>query len=351
MKNIVKSEQSIGQQEYNLVEKVQDNINIYKGVLSFNLCDIIFYDKDNDKLVKDTVDDNLITRKPADKFTPIGIVVIPSSHNVYGDNSCGVMSLKEMNASKPDTGGIFYYNLRFGHYKTDIPELTNYNVVCYIGNNGNPQNTIQGTTSNAYLPSDKFSNVQCPHDTDTYYYYNNSNYYIPSPYLTNGERNPLYYQTSSPSSSNNAMSDFNGRDNSQVLWDRATAQSDWRTASTIIVNLKSGYSPAACCCWRYHTDGTQQGDWYLPACGELGYIVPSFNKINEAITSLLNAYSASVGVTWSTDYYYLSSSQYSRDDVLQVGMGNGNVSSCDKSSDRLCRAWLRILPNMEVVRN
>jgi hypothetical protein len=41
--------------------------------------------------------------------------------------------------------------------------------------------------------------------------------------------------------------------------------------------------PSACCCWRYHTLGTEQGDWYLPAIGELGYAVNKINFVNSSI--------------------------------------------------------------------
>ena len=305
-------------------------------------CDLCFYDRTTDSLIIVAGDAWNSSTYPSSRYVPIGIVVVPGSHNVYGDGSCGVMSLREMNYSTPDEGSTSHQYMYWGQYGTDISELTNYNVVCHIGNNGNPQSTIQGTTSNAYLPSDNFDTIQCPHDTDAYYKYNDSDYYIPSPYLTNGERNPLYYQTTSPSSANNAMSDFDGKNNSQVLWDRATAQSNWKTASTITNNSGSGYSPAACCCWRYHTEGTSQGDWYLPACGELGYIIPPFNKINQAITNMRTAYGSSIGVELSNGSGYWSSTEYSSNRARLVNMLFGSGTFGDKHFSNYVRAWLRV---------
>ena len=58
-------------------------------------------------------------------------------------------------------------------------------------------------------------------------------YAAPSPYLTNGSRNPAYYQTISPSSTANRLADFNGKQNTQVICNLATAQPDWKTANTI----------------------------------------------------------------------------------------------------------------------
>ena len=298
--------------------------------------DILLWDKTG--LRKLFVSSDALSSYPSDSYTPIGIVVIPASHDVYGDGSCGVMSLKEMNYSTPDTGSTLYQYMYWGNYGNNISNLPNLNQVP-TGNQANGLPT--GQTSYAYLPSDKFSGTQCLHDTDAYY--NNSSY-IPSPYLTDGSRNPGYYQTTSPSSFNNCLADFDGRGNSEILWGLATAQSNWRTASTITNNSGDNYLPAACCCWRYHTEGTQQGDWYLPAMGELGYIMPPFNKINEAITKMRNAYGSSVGVTLSNNNYYWSSSEYNSSHARYVYTLNGFVYCNLKDYNNYVRAFLKVSP-------
>lgn len=300
--------------------------------------DYCFYDKTADKIIIIDQTKWSVDKYPSSKYTPIGVVVVPGSHNVYGDGSCGVMSLKEMNYSTPDTGSTSYQYMYWGHYGNDISNLPNLDQVP-VGNTSNGIPTSQ--TSYAIIPSDKFSGAQCAHDTDAYYY-SSSYSYAPSPYLTDGSRNPGYYQTTSPSSSSNALADFDGKGNSEILWGLATAQSNWRTASTITNNSGDNYLPAACCCWRYHTEGTQQGDWYLPACGELGYIMPPFNKINEAITKMRNAYGSSVGVTLDTNDYYWSSSEYSSDIARGVITGIGGVYISGKNDYRYVRAWLRV---------
>jgi hypothetical protein len=41
---------------------------------------------------------------PNSGWTPIGIVVVPGSHNRYGDGSCGVISLVSMDCNNPEDG-------------------------------------------------------------------------------------------------------------------------------------------------------------------------------------------------------------------------------------------------------
>ena len=70
-------------------------------------------------------------------------------------------------------------------------------------------------------------------------------------------------------SSGAAITDMNGKANTQVVLNYATAQTDWRTASAITFANEAGYYPLFECVWRYHTSGTSQGDWFVPACGQV----------------------------------------------------------------------------------
>lgn len=69
--------------------------------------------------------------------------------------------------------------------------------------------------------------------------------------------------------SGTAISDMNGKANTEIVLQYATAQTDWKTASAITWNNEAGQYPVFECAWRYHTSGTVQGDWYIPACGQL----------------------------------------------------------------------------------
>ena len=294
--------------------------------------DILAFDGVNKRLFRFT--DEGATDMIQD-YTPIGVVVIPTNHDVYGDGSCGVMSLKTMDCNTPSTGGTSEQNMYWGIYGTNISALPDLNLVPL----GNESNGIPiDSTSYGYLPSDKFSGTQCTHDTDAYY---STPPYSLSPYLTDGSRNPGYYQTSPPSTSGNALADFDGIGNTEkIITQRGTKDyNSWKPT----YNSEADY-PAASCCNMFYTEGTRQGDWYLPACGELGYIMPPFNKINEAITKMRNTYGTSVGVTLHTSYNYWSSSEYSSDFARRVDTHNGGVYYGNKDYGYYVRAFLKVSP-------
>ena len=254
------------------------------------------------------------------------------------------MSLKAMSCDTPSTGGTTEQGMYWGVDDTDISTLPNLNQAPYVGTGssvGNASSTLVGQISYSYLPSDKFSTIQCPHDTDAYYYRSSSSYYqAPSPYLTDGSRNPAYYQTTSPSSSNNALADFNGKGNTQkIITQRGTKDYDsWKPTSDLMEDY-----PAASCCDIFHTEGTQQGDWYLPACGELGYIMPPFNKINDAIDKVRTVYGSSVGVELDTNYYYWSSTEYGDHGARVMDIDYGCIAEGSKDGGKIyVRAFLRV---------
>ena len=295
--------------------------------------DICLYDRNNDSLIIVKGDIWNSDLYPKENYYPVGVVVVPGTHNVYGDGSCGVMSLKEIDCNSPDSGSTSYQYIYWGVYGTNISGLRDLDQVP----TGNTSNGIPtGQRPEANLPSDKFSGTQCAHDTDAYY---NSSLYIPSPYLTDGSRNPGYYQTTSPSSSSNALADFDGIGNTaKIITQRGTKDyNSWKPT----YNSQADY-PAASCCDMFHTEGTQQGDWYLPACGELGYIMPPFNKINDAIDKMRTAYGSSVGVELSTNFYYWSSTEYSSNYARAVYTYGCYVYSDRKTNGSYVRAWLRV---------
>ena len=318
-----------------MFKKSGSNIDEIPSIES-TIGDVCVYNAPNDKL--SIVNDWSADKYPIDTYVPIGLVVVPGSHNVYGDGTCGVMSLNHMNCSSPTTGGSAQ-GMYWGVYGTDIDTLPNLDEVPYVGSNGSVGDTVIGVTGNAYLPSDhvNFTAVTNPYDPGTKYYYNDSDKYIPSPYMNDGTFNPNYSMTGSPSSAANCLADFDGKGNTQKIIEVRGSKdySSWTPSTT----TQADY-PAASCCDMYFTQGTNQGDWYLPSAGELGYAVVRQQAINDKINELVSA-----GITSANPvqlHNYWSSSEYSSNYARQLGFGSGNVNYVTKTSSRYVRAFLRV---------
>lgn len=271
---------------------------------------------------------------------PIGVAVVPPSHNVYGSGACGVMSLREMDCGTPDTGSLSFAGIYWGSPSGDVPGLAGYGTVPYVGSAGTVGDSVMGTADYAYLPSDRFSRVANPYDTDTWYMFSDGDKYIPSPYNGDGTRNAAYYRTSAPSDASNAMSDFAGEDNTAAITAMATAQPDWKTAESIANDFSDGHYPAACCCWRYHTEGTAQGDWYLPSCGEMGYVMPNMGRIQKTVGMLADWFGESAAAPLSEGIYWTSTG-YGGGRARYVDTATGGVNSNANDYARGVRAFIR----------
>lgn len=258
-------------------------------------------------------------------YEAIGIVVIPPSHDVYGTGEGAAMSLKYTETLAPDEGSMYETEVYWGQSAQDI-SITNFSGVNIYGTDG----SIIGYDGRSHLPSDYFTGTQCATDPVASYVITGTQ--SPSPYLPNGSRNEEYFTTKS--TEHNALSDFDGKGNTNVLCSLATAQSDWRTASKITNTFGRGYSPAACCCWRYHTTGTNQGDWYLPACGELGYLIVRLKAIKTSADNVGFYMDGESSIFWT-------SSEYSSSFARSISTINGLVSYETKNTAIGARCFIR----------
>lgn len=119
--------------------------------------------------------------------------------------------------------------------------------------------------------------------------------------------------------SGTAITDMNGKVNTQAVLQYATAQTDWRTASAITAGDAAGNYPAFECAWRYHTSGTVQGDWYVPSCGQLNIIKEDSTKLNA-----LNAGFTAIGsVTFNIQYTHGTSTESSNTNKYWCTSSNG----------------------------
>lgn len=295
---------------------------------------------DSVKQQKLVVEGSELANYDKDRYTPIGVLVIPPEHDVYGTGEGAMMSIVLMNCDTPDEGSSELTNIYWGPNRDE--SLPNFRFVPRVTNSNNPY--IYGQEQSLYLPSDiSYFQYECGYDSNLRY--NNSSYIAPSPYLNDGSRNPLYYSTESPSSTGNCLSDFDGKGNTEKMLELATEE-EWKTNSYITNYYAIGFYPSFCCCWRYHTVGTEQGDWYLPAMGELGYIMVRFTAINKVLETIKSIWNIDVYLLPS--YYHQSSTEYGPySDYCYRALDTygGNVSmngKTDRSASCCVRAYSRI---------
>lgn len=293
----------------------------------------VFYDSATGSFVK-MYPDEITEAIPT--YTPIGVEVIPAEHDVYGTGQAGVMSLVGMNYEAPDTGGSSSY-MHWG--QTGDNSILKRSGVNYIGNGGKLNKEVQGVRKGCYLPSDGFGTWSLDKHSG-YYSSNSSYYYAPSPYNVDGSRNEAYI--SGPDQ--NALSDFDGIGNTAIWIEQSTYQSDWKTADTIINSYSDAICAPACCSWRFHTVGTEQGQWYVPACGELGYAINRFQAINDTIWKIGNIYTTTTtSVLSTTDNYFWTSTPWASTYCHRINTEKGLVGYGYYNTDSgYARAFIRI---------
>ena len=268
-----------------------------------NLCDIAYWDGSTVKTVSQ------------DKWnsglgTPVGVVVIPSGF--APDGKARMIGLKY--ATSAGTSSNSSVSMPWGDNGTDT-SLANHKKVPTTDNAGS---TSTGSNGTGYLPSDKFTGTVSYVDPGTQYS-GTSRTMSPSPYITKDgkyEVNPEYYKEILSGDTNvNALSDFNGASNTAVL-----------------VGLGADYTAANT---AHNYDGGVTGtdiQWYLPAAGELGFIMPRFNVINAAIQSV-------GGVAVAGDNSFWSSSEYASNYAYGVYTYNGSVYNYYEDNTNCVRAF------------
>ena len=234
--------------------------------------------------------------------TPVGVLVIPEGF--APDGKARMLSLNW--ASSSSTSSTSVSNMKWSNVKADT-SLTNHNRVPTTDNAGS---TTTGSKSSAYLPSDKFTGTVSYVDPLTQYD-GTSRTMIPSPYLGN-KPNPAYY--AEISGYNNVLADFDGKGNTDVL-----------------VALGADYE-AANAARNYKAAGAEEVEWYLPSMGELGFMLPRFNKIQAAL--------AKVNAPQLDDNYGCwSSSEYSSSSAYGVYTANGLVNPDGRGGSNYVRPF------------
>lgn len=261
----------------------------------YNLLDILYVDSNGKKYVNKNVLD------PSKGYIPIGICTTPSY--LFGKNEkARFMSLKFMNPNYPDNGDTNQCGFLFGN--NNITEIDDIQRTYINGMHEGNLNDFTGNTNDI------------PNILDS-----NGNWNL----SMLGEKN-IY-----------AVTDTKGKENTEKILRYATSQSNWKTDSTIDNYANFGYCPVACCCWRYHTIGTNQGDWYLPTVGEIVLAISYYNlfrnkfgEINTLYPDYCTSYDEFIKpLHTSTKYDYGQFYRVSGDDgkVYHRVINNGAMSS------------------------
>ena len=312
-----------------------------------NVGDVIIY-KDGEFLA---VNPNELTNEGI----PIGIVAIPSSHDVYGDGSCGVVSLNYMSLSSPNTGCIDSYHEMITIGYSIIPDAKFCDGVAIIydynlDNKDTPMSpTVIAIVDSAQLArpnnesnSNEIVNI---YDSQRGYYYKDNDY-CPSPYTQEQNKNSEY-SIQYFNQKINALSEFDGSYNTKKMV--SATSYDWSSAEQI---LDTEGFPAACCCQRYYTEGTAAGDWYLPTCGEAGYIFGNSVIINQSIEKIseifqIDNYSVSKIDMSSSGYTLLSThssiidSAYNTKQIYYIDNYNASIIAIPCSQDYQIQGQVR----------
>ena len=305
------------------------NNNIIKPIETANYADICFYDKENNEKIIVSSEDFSANLLPLSQFTPIGIVAVPSEHTSEGRPR--IVSLSEMNCDTPDSGSVTsHQNMYWGGRGYEVADLPTKNQFPYLSSL-TEDGSVNYNTSECYLPSDEWSGrTDNPLNSLEGFYRDYSNLMC-SPYKEDGSKELRYFEASE---SGNVLADFDGKSNTEkILAVDNSNSTDWQTATTI--SNEGGYQhvhPAAQCCWRFHTDGTKQGDWYLPSAGELGYALARYGSINLAINTINIQYRETLGIQF-TKYTYWSSTQCSSTNAVYMGFYSGYVNYYNKNGN------------------
>ena len=187
-------------------------------------------------------------------------------------------------------------------------------------------NQVEHSYYKSFMPSDSENSyftaltaLTNPYDSVTKFAFNDSDHHIPSPFMNNGAFNENYSTlfTTDGTAFDNALSDFDGFRNTQIL-------------------IKDADVVAAKHCAIFNP-GYGNGKWYLPAVGELGFIMPRFEVINSKLSAL-----GSSGVQLDADSEYWSSTEYDGFDAWYVGTTSGAVSGNYKYENKYVRAFLAL---------
>ena len=330
----------------------KDNDLKFERTYIINPSDIALYDYQTKKeLIISFLSYNTINY-PITRFRPIGIVVIPAnvSKELYPDgHQCKgkpvIMSLNYMRFDTPDVGGNIQKMLWNNNNTNGV--LKKFPSCAQITNTSVDENVteyqIKPLTSGTHLPSSKILSKQECIVAPKLYYVSTTLMHC-SPVIFNYKNgkvdlNPQYKNAPTTCS----CTDVDGISNTNNIIKNIDDE-NWKTSNEILCDKYNEINsyPAASCCWRYHIDGIDnQGDWYLPALGELCFIMPFYKEHNESLEKIINIYKNNISVLLEDMINHWSSTEVSNSGAwavhTQYGLVNGNIAKTNEFGVRAFR--------------
>ena len=252
----------------------KDKINDFLFTENLNKAGTLIYTKNDGKyyaVAADEWSDYLGTQ--------VGVIVIPQG--ILPDGKARIVGIKGVDSAGTLSDTEVTMPWEDSRLTIDVEGLTNYINVPIVDPETNEitgRNSTNGERDPS-LPSDRFSTTQNPFDFGTAWYLSP---YAPSPYK-DGALNPAYCAMEYTGGTiANCLSDFSGLENTQILC---------QSADTYV---------AANAAHLYKAFDGDTLEWYLPAMGELGFVMPRFNAIKKALNSVGGVALGSYFTFWSS---------------------------------------------------
>lgn len=265
-----------------------------------------------------------------DEVLPVSEGMIPialciASQGFFGDNEkARWMSLKFMDYRSPENGSLTNnnaYKIYWGNYETDIATI---------------DNPIKTFNDNYNVSPNYFTDFNPTN-------YNKSYGLMPSLFDINGNWNLSQLGTINTY----VVTDIDGKSKTNKLLETITNQPNWRTDNYVSNQTGAGYAPAATCCAKYHTLGTQSGDWYLGACGEMSMIIVQTMSINTKLQQINNIYPNYCinKLDYESEEYYSydlwTSTEYDTNCAASLNFKTGTINKAYKSNSEYVIAMLQ----------
>lgn len=257
---------------------------------------------------------------PTSTYKPIGVVVVPNSHTEDGTSKVCALSQFSGKVSTYMFATKFPYmddNLFIKKLyapgvntlsSVDIPSPEQYTINgAYIFNPSVIRNAMRvpyqySETHEQFAIQEGFGVVRYGDYMYVYYSENlNATCLIPCPYNANGGKNSIYWTKNIDPSK--PLSPDGSEELSQDAVKNLFYSMDGRHYTDAYINMliqeygtdwmKGDYSGEALDVYgdiietyKYSTDGTNKGDWYIPGAGEMGYVYAKIEDINNSIQML-----------------------------------------------------------------